>query len=65
MRLVAVAAAAATATAGFNVAVTPPMGYNTWNYFGCGVNETILQNAALVMNQSGLQAAGYHFIKCV
>lgn len=38
------------------------MGYNTWNYWHCGVNETVLQQAALAINRTGLQAAGFQYV---
>jgi alpha-galactosidase len=38
------------------------MGWNSWNYWNCNVNSTILEQAAAIMNSSGLQAAGY---RCV
>lgn len=46
----------------FNVADTPPMGWNSWNSFGCGVNATILQNTALALVQTGLSKAGYQYV---
>lgn len=42
-----------------DVAATPPMGWNSWNYYGCGVSASVLISTAQVMNQSGLLAAGY------
>jgi alpha-galactosidase len=39
-----------------------PMGFNTWNLYGCSVDAQILKDTALAMNQSGLQAAKYQFV---
>ena len=42
-------------------AKTPPMGWNSWATFGCGVNETILRNAADQIHKLGLGKAGYQY----
>eukprot|EP01116_Phalansterium_solitarium_P024035 TRINITY_DN867_c0_g1_i1.p1 TRINITY_DN867_c0_g1~~TRINITY_DN867_c0_g1_i1.p1 ORF type:complete len:727 (+),score=197.67 TRINITY_DN867_c0_g1_i1:51-2183(+) len=47
---------------GFDVASTPPMGWNSWNFYGCSVDEQALRSAAKAMNASGLQAVGYEYI---
>ncbi len=44
------------------VAATPPMGWNSWATFGCGVNETILTDAADQMHTLGLASAGYVYV---
>jgi len=46
----------------WDVATTPPMGFNTWNLYGCSVTGDILVNTAKAINSSGLQAAGYTFV---
>jgi alpha-galactosidase len=38
------------------------MGWNSWDYFGCGVNATILMNVATEMSQNGMRDAGYVFV---
>ena len=38
---------------------TPPMGWNSWNRFGCDVNEQLLMGAADAMVASGMKDAGY------
>ena len=43
-------------------AKTPPMGWNSWATFGCGVNETILRNAADQIHRLGLGKAGYQYV---
>src|SRR3974390_1378232 len=45
-----------------NLALTPPMGWNDWNTYGCGISESIVTNNAGVIVSSGLQAAGYQFV---
>lgn len=46
-----------------NLALTPPMGWNSWNKFACdGINETVLRGVADAMVSSGMKAAGYEYI---
>ena len=35
------------------VARTPPMGWNSWNTFGCNINETLIRQMADAMVSSG------------
>jgi alpha-galactosidase len=44
------------------LAQTPPMGWNSWNKFGCNVNESLIRGAADAMVTSGLKDAGYSYI---
>ena len=37
----------------FDLAKTPPMGWNSWNKFGCRVNEEVVIKAAEAMGTSG------------
>ena len=41
---------------------TPPMGWNSWNKFGCDVSEKLLMEAADAMVASGMKDAGYEYI---
>ena len=41
---------------------TPPMGWNSWNHFGCDVTEIEVKAAADAMASDGLQEAGYRYI---
>jgi alpha-galactosidase len=41
---------------------TPPMGWNSWNRYGCQVSDALLRKQADAMVASGLKAAGYQFI---
>ena len=44
------------------VAQTPPMGWNSWNHFGCDINEAKVKSAADAMAASGMKAAGYQYV---
>ncbi|GHO70698.1 hypothetical protein KSC_095900 [Ktedonobacter sp. SOSP1-52] len=44
------------------VALTPPMGWNSWNKFGCNISESLIKQQADAMVSSGLKAAGYQYI---
>ena len=44
------------------LALTPPMGWNSWNSFGVNVSEQVLREVADVMVASGLKEAGYSYI---
>ncbi len=45
------------------LARTPPMGWNSWNRFGCkNVNESVVRAAADAMVSSGMKSAGYQYI---
>lgn len=52
-------AAVPVATAPAPLALTPPMGFNNWNAFGCDVSEALIKETAAVMVSSGLKDAGY------
>ena len=44
------------------LAPTPPMGWNSWNKFGCDVNEKVIRAEADAMVSSGMRDAGYQYI---
>ena len=44
------------------LALTPPMGWNSWNKFACDVNEGVIRSAADAMETSGMKDAGYQYI---
>ncbi len=44
------------------LAATPPMGWNSWNKFGCNVSEQLIKKMADVMVSSGMKDAGYEYI---
>ncbi len=47
---------------GNTIALTPPMGWNSWNCFGCDVNEANVRAAADAMVSSGLINHGWTYI---
>lgn len=44
------------------LALTPPMGWNTWNTFNCNINEKLIRESADALISSGMKDAGYEFI---
>jgi len=44
------------------LAPTPPMGFNTWNKFGCDVSEQLIREIADAMVSSGMREAGYRYL---
>ncbi|HEU4520747.1 MAG TPA: glycoside hydrolase family 27 protein [Thermoanaerobaculia bacterium] len=44
------------------LALTPPMGWNSWNHFGCNVDEALIRETADAMVASGMKDAGYQYI---
>jgi alpha-galactosidase len=52
---------AATAAPG-SPALTPPLGWNSWNTFGCNISETLIRQATDAMVSSGMRAAGYQYV---
>jgi len=44
------------------LAPTPPMGWNPWYEFGCGINEQIVEQTAQAIVSSGLAADGYQYV---
>ncbi|MEU5262132.1 ricin-type beta-trefoil lectin domain protein [Amycolatopsis sp. NPDC021455] len=43
-------------------ALTPPLGWNSWNSFGCNVSESTVHQAADAMVSSGMRDAGYQYV---
>lgn len=41
------------------LAITPQMGWNTWNHFGCDISESTILNAAKAMIAKNLTSLGY------
>src|SRR6202050_4032183 len=44
------------------LARTPPMGWNSWNKFGCNVSEDLIKGAADAVVSSGMKDAGYQYV---
>jgi alpha-galactosidase len=47
---------------GGKLASTPPMGWNSWNKFGCNVSEQLIRETADAIVSSGMKAAGYEYV---
>src|SRR2546426_6212373 len=45
-----------------SLAPTPPMGWNSWNKFGCNVSDKLIREMSDAMVTSGMQAAGYQYV---
>jgi alpha-galactosidase len=43
-------------------ALTPPLGWNSWNSFGCGITEAQVREAADAIVSSGMRDAGYRYV---
>ena len=41
---------------------TPMMGFNTWNTFKYGINETLIKQTSDLMVSLGLRDAGYQYV---
>ena len=44
------------------LARTPPMGWNSWNKFGCNVSEQLIKEIADAMVATGMKKAGYQYV---
>jgi len=44
------------------LALTPPMGWNSWNKFACDVNEQVVRDTADAIVASGMRDAGYRYV---
>ncbi|WP_026928883.1 lectin [Glycomyces tenuis] len=44
------------------LALTPQMGWNNWNTFGCSVNEELVRQTADLLVSSGMAEAGYEYV---
>ncbi len=44
------------------IALTPPMGWNSWNTFSWNINEELIKGAADAFDKFGLREAGYEYI---
>ena len=45
-----------------SLAPTPPLGWNSWNKFGCNVSADLIRQMADAMVKSGMKDAGYKYI---
>ena len=44
------------------LALTPPMGWNSWNKFACNVSEELIRETADAMVATGMKDAGYEYV---
>jgi alpha-galactosidase len=44
------------------LALTPPMGWNSWNKFGCNIDEMVIRQTADAIVSSGMKDAGYQYV---
>ncbi|KAI4384579.1 hypothetical protein MLD38_002710 [Melastoma candidum] len=42
--------------------LTPQMGWNSWNFFGCNINETVIKETADALVSTGLADLGYIYV---
>ncbi len=49
-------------TVSAKLALTPPMGWNSWNKFACSVSEDMIREMADAMVKSGMKDAGYQYV---
>jgi alpha-galactosidase len=45
-----------------DLALTPPMGWNSWNHYGCTIDEALIRKTADALVSSGLRDAGYVYV---
>jgi len=45
-----------------DLALTPPMGWNSWNTFACNVNEGLIRETADALVATGMKDAGYEYV---
>src|SRR6202030_506911 len=45
-----------------SLALTPPMGWNSWNKFACNVSEDLIKGMADAVVKSGMKEAGYVYV---
>ena len=44
------------------LALTPPMGWNSWNHFECKVSDAVVRAAADAILSSGMKSVGYQYV---
>ncbi|MFI6458384.1 glycoside hydrolase family 27 protein [Streptosporangium amethystogenes] len=62
LTLTAVTSATPAQALNNGVGRTPPMGWNTWNTFGCNINETLIRQTADALVSNGMRDLGYQYV---
>ena len=62
LALLGLGATAGRAPLDNGLARTPPMGWNSWNHFGCDVSARLIRETADAMVASGMRDAGYRYV---
>ncbi|KAM9972748.1 hypothetical protein ACTFIR_012116 [Dictyostelium discoideum] len=44
------------------LALTPQMGWSSWNFYACNINESVIMNTAKAMVSNGMADAGYTYV---
>ncbi|KAM0861092.1 hypothetical protein ACQ4PT_046108 [Festuca glaucescens] len=44
------------------LALVPQMGWNSWNFFACDINETVIRETADALVSTGLADLGYNYV---
>ncbi|HZC69224.1 MAG TPA: LamG-like jellyroll fold domain-containing protein [Jatrophihabitans sp.] len=53
----------AAASGSYNgLALTPPMGFNDWNAYGCNITEDVVKQTADAFVSNGMRDAGYQYV---
>ena len=60
--MLALAAVPASAQKFAELARTPPMGWNSWNHYGCTIDEALIRRTADAMVANGMRDAGYTYV---
>jgi alpha-galactosidase len=42
--------------------LTPQMGWNSWNHFGCKIDEKLIKQTTDLLVSTGLSAKGYVYV---
>jgi len=58
----AMAAVPASAQKFAELARTPPMGWNSWNHYGCEIDEGLVRRTADALVANGMRDAGYVYV---
>jgi len=62
MALLVCASTPAFAQGAAPLAQTPPMGWNSWNRYGCRIDEGLIRGVADAMVANGMRDAGYTYV---